>query len=170
MGNFLGAIAQMLKGNAEEERKRAEEEERKRIEAEEKAAAEKAAAKARAAMFGPLGKVPVKYGDGTVEMVYNYCYIEGDECLISAGGGSYHSHVGCITHWPKEYQDAFDGWEIITIEEAKARGLSICKRCEKKYNRAQDDTRSVVDVLDEIEEEERESAIAEREEERELYE
>lgn len=153
------------------------EEEIRRAEAEEKAAAERAAAeekaaaaKAREKMFSGLGSVPVKHRDGTVEMVPNYYRIEGEEYLISGGGKTYHTHVGCFTHWPKEYQENFNGWELITIEEAKARGLTKCKRCEEADERAEDDTRDIADVLDEIEEEERELARAEREEERELYE
>ena len=131
---------------------------------------EKAADKARNDMFSGLGSVPVKHKDGTIEMVPNYSYLDGEDSLVSAGGKTYHTHAGCFTHWPKEYQEGFNGWELITTEEAKARGLTKCKRCEKADERAKDNTQDIASALNEIEREERESARAEREEERELYE
>ena len=131
---------------------------------------EKAADKARDDMFSRLGQVPVKHKDGTIEKIPNYAYLDGEECLVSAGGRTYHTHAGCFTHWPKEYQEGFDGWDLITIEEAKARGLTKCKRCEKADERAKDSTQDIASALDELEQEERERTRKEREEERELYE
>lgn len=131
---------------------------------------EKPESKARDDMFSGLGSVPVKCKDGTIEKIPNYAYLDGEDCLVSAGGKTYHTHAGCFTHWPKEYQEGFDGWELITIEEAKARGLTKCKRCEKADERAKNNTQDIASALDELEREERESERAEREEERELYE
>lgn len=77
-----------------------------------------------------LNTVEVIFPDGHIERRYTWMTIDADEgCLITDGGHTYHTDVGCFCNWSEEYRESFTGWRLITIREARRRGLRKCKFC-----------------------------------------
>ena len=68
--------------------------------------------------------------DGNIKKVPEYYkIIDNDYCLICEGGKTYHSHCNCYKKWKPEYAANFKNWEIISIDEAKKRGMKKCSFC-----------------------------------------
>lgn len=77
-----------------------------------------------------LNTVEIVYPDGHIERRYTFSTIDADEgCLITDGGHTYHTDVGCFYNWSEEYRENFAGWQLISIREARRRGLRKCKFC-----------------------------------------
>lgn len=74
--------------------------------------------------------VEIVFPDGHTERRRTWMTIDEDEgCLITDGGRTYLTDVGCFYNWSAEYQDRFSGWQLITVKEARRRGLRKCKFC-----------------------------------------
>lgn len=74
--------------------------------------------------------VEITFPDGHIERRHILETIDADEgCLISDGGYTYHTDVGCFCNWSEQYKERFTGWQLISIEDAKRRGLRKCKFC-----------------------------------------
>lgn len=52
--------------------------------------------------------------------------------LVAANGKSYHTHLGCYLNWPENYKKGFTHWDVITLDEAKKRGLKECEFCKER--------------------------------------
>lgn len=96
-----------------------------------------AVAEARAAAIAELKEsietfntVEIVFPDGHIERRHTFTTIDEDEgCLITDGGRTYHTDVGCFYNWSDEYQEKFTGWRLISIDDAECRGLRKCKFC-----------------------------------------
>ena len=76
--------------------------------------------------------VEIVFPDGHIERRSLWDVVDADEgCLISEGGRTYHTNVGCFLEWLPEYQENFTRWQLISISEAKSRGLRKCNFCRK---------------------------------------
>lgn len=74
--------------------------------------------------------VDVLFPDGHIEQRRTWMTIDEDEgCLISENGRTYHTDFGCFYNWSEEYQATFTGWQLISVSEARRRGLRKCKFC-----------------------------------------
>lgn len=79
----------------------------------------------------PFTEVKITDEDGSVIYRPNYYKITDSEyCLISDGGKTYHTHCNCYNNWKPEYINNFSGWQVISVEEAKRKGLTKCRFCE----------------------------------------
>ena len=88
------------------------------------------AAKQAGAVVGDFNKVDIVFPDGHIERRSIYLTIDEDEgCLITDGGRTYHTDAGCFCNWSEEYQSKFTGWQLISINEARQRGMRKCKFC-----------------------------------------
>lgn len=77
--------------------------------------------------------VNITLPDGkTVQRVAHNIFNNSDYCLVSPGGKTYHTLAGCFLYWPEEYQKNFNGWQLITVQEAKERGLRLCNFCDEQ--------------------------------------
>ena len=74
----------------------------------------------------------------------------GKYVLVADGGKTYHTHADCFESWKEWMQERFTGWKKISIDEAKAQGLTACKLCEKYYDIDEKDE-SNSDFDDEVE-------------------
>lgn len=74
--------------------------------------------------------VEIVFPDGHTERRRTWMTIDEDEgCLITDGGNTYHTDVGCFCNWSQRYQDRFTGWQLISLKEAQRRGLRKCNFC-----------------------------------------
>lgn len=76
--------------------------------------------------------VPITDASGNVEHLSYTDKIDADYCLISDGGKTYHTNVGCYKNWPQEYQANFKGWKKISIADADSLGYRKCNFCDEK--------------------------------------
>ena len=97
--------------------------------------------------------IPVIDVHGNIEKMSWLSKTTEDNCLISEGGKTYHTHAGCYLNWPAEYQIGFKGWKKTSIIEAEALGYRKCKYCEDK------DTPKVQEYHDDWEDYENEKPI-----------
>ena len=63
----------------------------------------------------------------------------GKYVLVADGGKTYHTHADCFESWKDWMRERFTGWKKISIDEAKAQGLTACKLCEKYYDFDEED-------------------------------
>lgn len=54
----------------------------------------------------------------------------GTHCLIAEGGTRYHTN-SCVGFWDSNIKADFSNWILITMDEAKERGLSKCRICDR---------------------------------------
>lgn len=81
-----------------------------------------------------MNKIPVKERE-KVELCDISGKIEKEElCLIAKDGRAYHTYYDCYLYWKTEQKEGFvqEGWEKISIEEAKENGLRKCKFCKER--------------------------------------
>lgn len=67
-----------------------------------------------------------------IEYMTIHSKVNEDFCLISSGGKTYHTHVGCFKNWPEEYQANFKGWKKISVADADNLGYRKCNFCDEK--------------------------------------
>ena len=74
--------------------------------------------------------VDITFPDGHIEKRHTLSTIDSAEgCLITDGGYTFHTDVGCFYIWSEKYRENFTGWQLISISEARKRGLRKCKFC-----------------------------------------
>ncbi len=76
--------------------------------------------------------VTITHPNGKVEKVSDKLILDLDDyVLISEDGKTYHKCTGCYKRWSNVYKEKFNGWKLISIEEAKHQGLKLCSFCEE---------------------------------------
>lgn len=76
--------------------------------------------------------VTITHPNGKVEQAPDYVILDIDSyVLVCDGGHTYHKCTGCFKKWSSVYQESFKGWNLIPIEEAKEKGLTLCNFCEE---------------------------------------
>ena len=76
--------------------------------------------------------IPIVDASGNTTYLSYTDKIDVNNCLISDGGKTYHTHVGCYKNWPQEYQTNFKGWKKISIADADNLGYRKCNFCDEK--------------------------------------
>lgn len=85
-------------------------------------------------------KVKVIDLDGNTLMISPSMQIDGTEdVLISDGGRTFHTSVGCFKKWKPEMREGFTGWKIIKRSEALKMGMKYCAFCDEASNLTIDD-------------------------------
>lgn len=74
--------------------------------------------------------VPIVDRDGNYfEMPSDLILSNQAQCLITAYGETYHTHVGCYKMWSYKYRSCFSGWQLVNKREAVANGMRKCRLC-----------------------------------------
>lgn len=79
--------------------------------------------------------VSITHPNGKVEQVESNLVLDLDDyVLVSDGSKTYHKCTGCFKKWSSVYQESFNGWQLISLEEAKSKGLKLCNFCDEAIN------------------------------------
>lgn len=87
--------------------------------------------------FTPLKEhfVTITHPDGKIEQAPDNVILDIDShVLVCDGGHTYHKCTGCFKKWSNTYQENFKGWKLISLEEAKQQGSTLCSFCEEALN------------------------------------
>lgn len=92
-------------------------------------------------------KVQVEDLNGNIIEVSTHLQVDGKEdVLITEGGRTFHTSVGCFRNWKPEMQSNFTGWKIIKRKDAIKMGMKYCSFCDEAV-------RTTIDDLEDLEDE-----------------
>lgn len=84
--------------------------------------------------------VTITHPNGKIEKVPDNVILDTDSyVLVCDGGNTYHKCTGCFKKWSSIYREDFKGWKLISLEEAKQQGLTLCNFCEEALGCSIDD-------------------------------
>ncbi|MBQ9870538.1 MAG: 3'-5' exonuclease [Eubacterium sp.] len=76
-----------------------------------------------------MEEVPVRCPDGSIIMASTSSMLDEEDKCLYCNGDYYHTSIGCFKNWTVEERKGFNGYDLISIEDAKKRGLKYCRYC-----------------------------------------
>ena len=86
-----------------------------------------------------MKEVSVKDVDGKIYQLPVSMKLDDDTKCLVCGGKSYHTCLSCFKNWTVEMRKHFNGWTVISLDEAEQRGLKKCGFCDESDNYTLDD-------------------------------